>query len=69
MSFFRRYWKLLLLALVAYGVYLADVERRSALGRAARAATGLEAYETIEAALPEAQTAGKPLLVEVSAVW
>lgn len=60
--------RIALIAALAYGVYLVDVERRSYLGRQAYEATGLESL-ALEDALPIAAAASKPILVEVSAVW
>jgi thiol:disulfide interchange protein len=64
----RKFLRFALIAALAYGVYLADVERRSYLGRQAFEATGLKSL-ALEDALPIAAAESKPILVEVSAVW
>jgi thiol:disulfide interchange protein len=50
------------------GLYFVNLEVQTYLGRRARSETGLQ-YATYEKALLAASTTGKPILVEVSAIW
>lgn len=65
----RPFWlRLLVIAIIGLAAYFVNVEIQSHLGKKVRAATGLELRGLAEATLIAAEQ-GKPILVELSAVW